>query len=101
MYLATALSAVPALALSAAGYLIPLVVTAFLKHCGLFNQIGSVDNYANGFPSEAYLRKNIMDQATEQMVWLSQELDDKCAFIACDKGTSVFVVDCYLFYFNF
>lgn len=94
-YLATALPAVPALALSAASIFIPLVVTAFLQHYGLFEAIGSIENFANSFPSEAYLRKNIMDKATEDMVWLAQELDDKYAYIACDKGKTLATISLY------
>ena len=84
--LAIALAAVPAFALSAAAYVIPLLVTAFLKHYGLYDKIGSLDNYAKSFPSEAYLRKNVMDHAADNMVWLSHELDNRLVFLSCDKG---------------
>lgn len=78
---AVALAAVPAFALSAASYVMPLLVTAFLQHYYLFERIGDLANYARTFPSESYLRKNVMDQAANNMVWLSQELDDKLVFV--------------------
>lgn len=98
-YLAVALAAVPAFALSAASFVIPLIVTAFLQHYYLFDRIGDIANFAKTFPSESYLRKNIMDQAANNMVWLSQELDDKLVFLACDKGT--FTCACYFAHKHF
>ena len=85
-YLAVALAAAPALAVTAAGYFIPMVVTAFLHHYGLFGKVGKLENYAKSFPSETYLRERIIETAAENLVWLAYELDDKKVFMSCDKG---------------
>ena len=85
-YLAVALAAAPALAVTAAGYFIPMVVTAFLHHYGLFGKVGKLENYAKSFPSETYLRERIIETAAENLVWLAYELDDKKVFLSCDKG---------------
>jgi hypothetical protein len=87
LFLATALSAVPALALGAASYFIPLVVTAFLHQYQLLATVEEEENYSASFPSKTYLQQNvIMDTAVDNILWLSQELDNKHVFVFCDKG---------------
>ena len=84
--LAVALAAAPALAVTAAGYFIPMVVTAFSHHHGLFGKVGKLENCAKSFPSETYLRERIIETAAENLVWLAHELDDEKVFMSCDKG---------------
>ena len=55
--MATALAAVPALAISSASYLIPVAVTGFLHSFGLLDLIKTnlQNNYHSSFPSAFYL----------------------------------------------
>jgi hypothetical protein len=65
---------------------VPLLVTAFLHHYNLDEKIGKLAQYATSFPSESWLRTNIMDQAAHEVVQLATELDGQFVFLACDKG---------------
>ena len=87
-FLAIALSAAPNFAIKTAAYIIPLLVTGFLKFYGLFASVGKLENYASTFPSETYLRNNITRMAADNTVWLAEELQGKKVFIQCDKGMS-------------
>ena len=85
-FLAVALAAAPNFALKTAAFILPLLVTAFLHHYGLYDKIGKLENYPSTFPSETYLRGNMHDMAADNLVWLAHELDDKKVYLSCDKG---------------
>ena len=87
--MATALAAVPAVAVSAAACMIPVIVAGFLHSFGLLGLIKSNlkgGYYHLSFPSATYLRSAIMEQASNHMVSTSVDLVGKHIFIACDKG---------------
>ena len=83
-YLAIALAAVPAFAITTCSYVLPLLVTAFLQHFGLADKMGK--NFNLSFPSAATLRKMMVDQAAHGLVWLAHELRGKKVYLSCDKG---------------
>ena len=85
-YLATALAAVPSFAITAAGFIIPLFVACFLTHYGLIDHVGNAENFTQTFPSASYLRENMFDEASHNLVWMAHELDDKKVYLSCDKG---------------
>ena len=85
-YLVTALASVPALAVNAAAYLIPIAVTGFLHSFGLLEMIKTNRHYHLSFPSATYLRDAIMSQAADHIVSFAIEVENKNVFIACDKG---------------
>ena len=83
-YLVVALASVPGLAIKAAAYLIPMIVSAFLVDHDL---IPEKDDYVKNFPSETYLRGLMMDAACKATLKLAVRLRSATAvFIACDKG---------------
>jgi len=84
---AIAMSCVPALALSAAQYLVPLIVMAFFHDTGLF-KYGTFDRdeYATSFPSDWYLRKMTQHQAARDTISMSKRLATKKIYMSCDKG---------------
>lgn len=67
--IAAALAAMPAFTLSAAAWVMPSLVTAFLQHCCLFKQIGDIANCAKTFPSESYLELERMSWIKRPMTW--------------------------------
>ena len=82
-----ALSAVPALALSAAQYLIPLAFWAFLHDTGVFDFKRFNRNlFAKSFPSDNTLRKYTLLTASRDTMLLGHELRDDKIYMACDKG---------------
>jgi len=83
---AIATSAVPALALSAAQWLFPLVVLAFLYDTGIFDDGVPSDTFPRSFPSDGTLRNYTINQAIRDTITLGNRLHDKIIYIACDKG---------------
>lgn len=84
---ATAAGSVPALALSAAQFLFPLIVMAMFHDTGLFDDDDfSIDKHVKSFPSDAALRKCNLHQAVRDTVYMSCELRPKKIGTACDKG---------------
>ena len=87
-----AMSSVPALALSAAQHVTPLIVHAFLHDTGLFqvSKVGEdnvkIAKFATSFPSDATLRRYNENQAARDTMSLANELKDKKIYMACDKG---------------
>jgi hypothetical protein len=81
-----ALAAAPSFAIKAAAYVIPLLVTAFLKHYNLYDKIANLNDYVKSFPSEAWLRSNMATNATQELMSMSQQLDGQFIFLSCDKG---------------
>ena len=84
---AITMAAVPALALSAAQFLAPLIVQAFFHDTGLFDYKKFDPNlYATSFPSDWYLRKCQHHQATRDTMLLGHELRNKKIYMSADKG---------------
>jgi len=87
------LAATPALPLSAAQYLFPLVMLAFFKDTGLFDSNDLFDTdmktkkFVTSFPSDWVLRQHIWRQATRDTIMLGNNLADKKTYLACDKET--------------
>ena len=82
-----AMSSVPALALSAAQFFIPLVIMAFFWDTGLFDyEKFDINNFATAFPSDWLLRKHNLNQATRDTLSLGNALRGCKIYIACDKG---------------
>ena len=85
--IAFAVAAAPGMALTALAYVLPVLTAGFLYHYELYNRLAKKgENFTSCFPSAATLRNTISDQAAEDMVVLSHELEDKYVFIGCDKG---------------
>ena len=83
---AIATCAVPALALSAAQFLFPLIVLAFLHDTGIFENGVPADTHPRCFPSDAALRKHVITQAVRDTTTLGKMLLNVPMYIACDKG---------------
>jgi hypothetical protein len=85
-YLTMALTSVPALAIKAAAYLIPLIVTAFLcDHDIIMDR--RMDSFVKNFPSEGLLRKLMITDAAKSTLETSLRLDRALAVhLSCDKG---------------
>jgi len=83
----TALASVPALALSAVQFLMPLLFWAFLQETGLFNcKRFDRELCARSFPSDNTLRKCSLLAAARETMWLGHELRGSKTHMACDKG---------------
>jgi len=80
-----AMASAPALALSAAQYLLPLCFMAFMYDTGLFRRINT-DSFVRAFPSDWLLRKYIHHQATRDTISMGMELRGKRIYLSCDKG---------------
>jgi len=80
-----AMATVPALAFSAAQYLFPLIVYAFLHDTGIFDKL-NINLYAKSFPSDWSLRQMSFKQATRDTMSLGIRLTDKKIYVAADKG---------------
>jgi len=83
---AFATSAAPGLALSAAQWLFPLIVLAFLYDTGIFADGLPADTFPKSFPSDATMRKYTINQAVRETISLGIRLLDKIIYLACDKG---------------
>jgi len=80
------MACVPALALSAAQHLMPLIVMAFFHDTGLFNCAKfDRDKFATSFPSDWSLRKFTVQQATRDTMTMSKTLAAKKVYTSCDK----------------
>ena len=82
---AIAYTSVPALALSAAQHLFPLLLYAFFYDTGLMNNLNH-NLYAKSFPCDATLRKCNLMQATRDTMVLGNNLRNKKIYVGCDKG---------------
>jgi len=82
---AIAMSAVPALANSAAQFLFPLIFMAYFHDTGLFDKL-ELDLLAQSFPSDWSFRKFTIHQAVRDTIVLDNELSKQKAHVACDKG---------------
>jgi hypothetical protein len=81
-----AITSCPALPLSQAANVMPMVVAATLIDLGVLNK-AKVSAFATSFPSETYLRDMLFTSAAEVILQLSHKLRDiQTVFIACDKG---------------
>jgi len=80
-----AAAAVPAMALSAAQFLFPLIVMAFFHDTGLFDNI-DLEKHIKSFPSDNTLRKHNLHQATRDTIVISRKLRHRKICMACDKG---------------
>lgn len=80
-----ALTSAPALALSAAQHLFPLLLFAYFYDAGLMNNLEHA-KYAQAFPSDNTLRKHNLLQATRDTMLLGNSLRNKKIYLACDKG---------------
>jgi len=86
------LAATPALPLSAAQYLFPLVILAFFQDTGLFDEDDLFDKniktkkFATSFPSDWVLRQYVWRQAARDTITLGNTLLDTTIYLACDKG---------------
>jgi len=80
-----ALTAVPALPLSAAQFLFPLIIVAFFKDTGLFGDY-NLETFATSFPSDNTMRKHIVNQAARDTISLGNKLKDAKIHMASDKG---------------
>jgi len=84
---AIAVTSVPALALSAAQVLFPLVVMAFFHDTGLFDyEKFKPKNFVTSFPSDNTLRQHNLNQATRDTITLSEKIKNRKVHMACDKG---------------
>jgi len=83
---AIATCAVPALALSAAQFLFPLIVLAFLHDTGTFQNGLPAATFPRSFPSDATLRKCVIHQAVRDTLNLAKKLASVPIHMACDKG---------------
>jgi len=81
-----AAASVPALALSAAQFLFPLIVMAMFHDTGLFDGAFNTDKYVKSFPCDTTLRKCNLHQAVRDTILLSNKLRNRKIHIACDKG---------------
>jgi len=82
---AVAMAAVPALALSAAQCLIPIIIAAFLCDAGIMDDIPTL-KFAQSFPSDNTLRRHNLLQAVRDTMSLGHSLLTAKIFLACDKG---------------
>jgi len=83
----SAMSAVPALALSAAQHLFPLICMAFFYDTGLMSYSKfNIHHFVTSFPSDWLLRKCICLQASRDIMLLGIKLKMRKLYIACDKG---------------
>jgi len=80
-----ALTSAPALALSAAQHLFPLLLYAFFYDTGLMRNL-ELGKHATSFPSDNTLRKYNLLQATRDTMLLGRDLRERKIYIACDKG---------------
>jgi len=82
-----AMAACPALPLSAAQWLIPLIAWAFFYDTGLFDY-KRFDNtmFARSFPSDNTLRKFCLSTAARDTMLLGHQLRDSKIYMSCDKG---------------
>ena len=87
--LAIAFASAPALALSAAQCLVPIIFYAMMIDTGLFDYKEFVlQQFAKAFPSDCYLRQLIVNQAGQDLMSLGRQLrqDNVPVCFACDKG---------------
>lgn len=87
--LSIACASVPALALSAAQCLFPIIFYSTMIDTGLFNYPEFVlAQFATAFPSDCYLRQTIVYQAGQDLMALGKRLRDEFVplYMACDKG---------------
>ena len=80
-----AMTSVPALALSAAQFVVPLIVIAHLFETGMFTGM-SMSQVAKSFPSDGTLRQYNFNQAARDTMSLGREIRDKKVYVAADKG---------------
>ena len=82
-----ALAAVPALAMSAAQFFIPMMFCVFLCDTGLFDY-KKFDRtlFARSFPSDNTLRKYSLLSASRDAMLLGHELRESKTCMSCDKG---------------
>jgi len=78
---------VPALALSAAVFAVPLIMKACLYDTGVFNfPKCKEEQFSKAFPSDWLLRKHNWHQATRDAILLGNQLKTKRIYMASDKG---------------
>jgi len=75
----------PAIALSTAQYLFPLLLYAFFYDAGLMSNL-NLDLFAKAFPCDNALRRYNLLQATCDTMILGKELQNKKIYMASDKG---------------
>ena len=80
-----AITSAPALALSAAQFVIPLFVMAYLWDTSIFKGV-KMNKFANSFPSDGTLRQYNFNQAARDTMTLGNEIRNKKVYLACDKG---------------
>ena len=80
-----ALSSCPALPISQAAAVMPLITAAFLVDAGILHKT-DVMTFSKSFPSESYLRHIVFCLAAENSYELGQRLKNKLVFMSCDKG---------------
>jgi hypothetical protein len=85
-YLVVALAFCPALALSTAAVLLPLICFFLLEDTGILDGIATEEICAS-FPSHQTLRTMLFDYAAEKLVELGKKLKDiPYTYLSCDKG---------------
>jgi len=79
------MTSVPALALSAAQFVIPLIIMAFSHDTALFTGM-KIAKHMTSFPSDNTLRKYTLHQAARDTMTLGAIVANKYIYLACDKG---------------
>ena len=84
---AIGMASVPHLAMSAAQFLFPIIIYAFLRDTGLFDYNDfALPHLATSFPSDWSFRKFNLHQAARDVMSLGFQLTNQKIFMACDKG---------------
>jgi hypothetical protein len=83
--LAVAVTSCPALPLSQAANIIPMVVAGVLVDVGILDQ-AKVSSFSKSFPSETYLRDLVFAFAAENIYELGCKIRNVQVFLSCDKG---------------
>lgn len=84
----TALVSCPALPLSAAAHIIPVIVGAFLLPSGVLDySTFDVQLLSTSFPSETWYRNAVIEVASRNCIELAHNIFGKSVYIACDKGS--------------
>jgi len=84
---AIGMASVPHLAMSAAQFLFPIIIYAFLRDTRLFDYNDfALPHLATSFPSDWWFRKFNLYQAARDVMSLGFQLTNQKIFMACDKG---------------
>jgi hypothetical protein len=83
--IAVALASCPALPLSQAANVIPMIVAGVLVDVGVIDK-AKVSSFSKSFPSETYLRDLMFHFASENIYELGCKIRNVQVFLSCDKG---------------